>query len=343
MKRILLTLALVASCAEPVLAQGVTRAEVDSIKRGLGSTTKVFAREEPCPYILANGEYDVFCRQRKLNFAIDDLVADNIRLKQSNLDLKQQLDALVVRVGILEAKPSNSTNVVASGSVAAVSDDQGGGHYAALSQAQLELKANTLHNVTQSGITSTYCGLINQNGWDGALRLQQNMKGQPTHCAPELPGGQFGGDSRFTFSYSQYPEDAMTVPATQTYGQSLVVDGGFAQAGYSYVTGAQLPLGILIAAQRAGQPIYFGVTPTRNVGEYPQNRVPFAVESDNSDSPIQLTASGQEGRVQLCTIGAVKVLCFKTPPAALLGPATRPVMKLPNPRGTLDSIPTPKQ
>lgn len=112
--RILSILALAAACAQPDMlhAQTPTRAEMDSVKRGLGSTTKVYTRAEPCPYVLANGEYDVFCRQRKLNFTIDDLVQENIALRQSNLDLKQQLDAILVRVVALEARPTNTGSVV---------------------------------------------------------------------------------------------------------------------------------------------------------------------------------------------------------------------------------------
>lgn len=88
-----------------VTAQTVTRAEVDSIKHIVGDPARVFTRNEPCPYSLPNGENDVLCRQRKLNFVIDGLVEDNANLKTANIELSNKIDALLIRIVALESKP----------------------------------------------------------------------------------------------------------------------------------------------------------------------------------------------------------------------------------------------
>jgi hypothetical protein len=187
------------------------------------------------------------------------------------------------------------------------SDNVGGGHYAALLSGAVDLRANTVHDATQDGITDEYVGKVDINGWDGGLRFHQNENYAGTRLLPYM---YFGGDSRATFSYAQYPEAAVIAQPTETYGQSLVIDGGFGQTGYDYITGAPLSRGILIAAQRSGQSIMFGVTPSRIIGGPVLNKVPLRVVSDGSANPIELVAGGIFGRVKLCDVGGQKVLCF---------------------------------
>jgi hypothetical protein len=339
MRKLILILACVISM--PLQAQ-VTQAKFDSAVARIAVLEQILGTKFNYPRPTSSIAADLIPANTLPTGQYPYILSDyQIRVGLTAFATSSDLNAVKARVTTLESQPSGGTNVVASGDVAAVSDNTGGGHYASLGSASLLLKANTLRNVTQGGITSTYCGYINQNGWDGGLRFQQNMAGQISRCAPELPGGQFGGDSRFTWSYSQDGDDATnaTLPANARYGQSFVLDGGFAQAGYSYVTGAQLPRGVLLAAQRGGNSLYFGITPFREVGQYPQNKVPFALIADGSDSPVQITASGIEGRIRICNVNGVQVLCLGNAANSAARRKTSrslpPVMKLKNPLGTL--------
>jgi hypothetical protein len=347
--RFLLAALLLALPAASAPAQ-VTQAKFDSVKADVEMLKQILGAKFNYPRPTSSIAADLVPANTLPTGQYPYILSDyqiRVGLASGFESLQRQIDAAKAQISVLDARPSGSASVVAAGSVAAVSDDIGGGHFASLSQAQLFLKANTLRASTQGGITSPYCGLINQNGWDGGLRFQQNMKGQASFCTPELPGGQFGGDSRFAWSYSQYPDDATapSIAPNQTYGQSFVLDGGFSQAGYSYVTGAQLPLGVLLAAQRGGQSMYFGITPVRGIGEYPTNKVPLALIADNSNSPVQITASGAEGRIGLCPLNGVRYLCLLDTPRAAPRSATRsaapkqPVLTLPKPTGRLPEIP----
>ncbi len=79
-------------------------ARIRELERSVGSPTRVFTRDEPCPYILPNGEYDVFCRQRKLNFAIDALVAERDSLRSENASLRNWIAGIASRLGVVESK-----------------------------------------------------------------------------------------------------------------------------------------------------------------------------------------------------------------------------------------------
>lgn len=208
-------------------------------------------------------------------------------------------------VGGTASIPTGST----SGSIVIASDETGGGHYAALSAGAVDLKANTMRNSTQSGITNPYCGQIQMNGWDGGLRLSQNYQWQ---CTPELPWIVWGGDSHGAWSYQQAPEKAIfnTLPASATFGQSLIFDGGWSQRGYDYATGAELPRSPLIAAQRGGESLLFAVTPSRTVGQFPTNKVVFRANADGSPDPFEVVINGQLRRLKACNIGGQNVVCF---------------------------------
>lgn len=196
---------------------------------------------------------------------------------------------------------------VGAGSVA--SDATGGGHYAALAAGAVDLRANTLRNATQDGITAEYRGTIQMNGWDGGLRECQNYQWIGTS---ELPYACWGGDSKATWSYSQAPKQSeiASTPAVDTFGQSFVLDGGFAQHGYDYATGAELPRGVLIAAQRGNQSLMFAVAPGRRVGDFPANKVVFRARADGSANPFDVVIDGSLRTLKSCNVGGITVVCF---------------------------------
>jgi hypothetical protein len=223
--------------------------------------------------------------------------------------LQAQVSGLAARLAVAESAGGSGSSGGASGTSVTAADQTGGGHSATLGAGAVELRANTLHAKTQQDITDEYCGIIQMNGWDGGLRLHQNYNWK---CSEQLPFAVWGGDSHAAWSYQQGPAKAAMAgkPANFLYGQSLVIDGGHSQLGYDYATGAPLARGILFAAQRNAEPMLFAVTPRREVGEYPSNRVVLRLNSDGSQNPAEVVIDGALRRLKSCNVGGVTVVCF---------------------------------
>ena len=145
------------------------------------------------------------------------------------------------------------------------------------------------------------------NNYDMGLRALNNWNYEST---PNLPYGTFGMDSRSTFSYNQTPKKSENTNPARVYGQAFVIDGGFAQAGYDYETGAELKRGVLLASQRGGVDILFAVTPWRNVGDPVLNKTVFRLRSDGSANPVDAVIDGRLQTLKGCNVGGFRVVCF---------------------------------
>ena len=167
-----------------------------------------------------------------------------------------------------------------------------------ISDGDIVMRSNVSRAATQDGITDSYAGRLELNGWDGGFRALQNWNHEGTK---RLPFGTFGMDSRSAFSYNWYPAEVGTEPdnvAATAHsnpnhplyapyrGQTLIIDGG-SQTAANYSTGQPLQpsRAVLIAAQRAGWPIYFAVSPTRPNG-YPTNRAVMKLNSHGTTSTV---------------------------------------------------------
>jgi hypothetical protein len=185
----------------------------------------------------------------------------------------------------------------------------------------VQLRANTGHLVSQGDITDEYCGQIMINGWDGGLRLSQNMKDNnwTSPCTTHLPAVTWGSDSHGAWSYGwipaadgssgdRWPLDAATAPFY--VGQTLIVDGG-SQLPYAYMTETPLMQKryAMIASQRKGWPLYLAVAPNRANGA-PENYGVVKLNADGSPNPVELVIDGSLRRLKSCNIGGQIVVCF---------------------------------
>lgn len=256
-----------------------------------------------------NGEYDLAFRNRQFGCAFDPLAT-------TTYGLQAAFTGWATRLSIVETKltetPSNPvTPPIAYSLGAGVTVPAAG---------EIEFRSNLSNAPTQGGITDSYYALCNINGWDGGFRCHQNWAHRGTKL---LPVAVDGFDSRGAWSYNWWPaelggESSDNAPFTVTNaggshpyrGQTLIIDGG-SQAAYDYSTGAQLysSRAVLVAAQRAGWPMYFAVSPTRPNG-YPTNRAVMKLNSDDSPNPVEVVIEGQLRRLRSCNIGGVTVVCF---------------------------------
>jgi hypothetical protein len=243
---------------------------------------------------------------------------------QTVAELKASIDSLRAEVVQLRADMGPSGNRTVQEYVASASGTSSGLLGISTPKAGMILfRSNLAHAPTQDGITDSYAGRCDINGWDGGLRCLQNWQIEGTKS---LPVGTFGMDSRAAFSYNWWPAELSdhapspdngaftndpSSPLYEVYrGQTLIIDGG-SQAPTNYLTGGLLSTRrhVLVASQRAGWPIYFAVSPTRP-GGYPTNRAVMKLNSDGSQNPVEVVIGGALRRLQSCNIGGVTVVCF---------------------------------
>lgn len=165
--------------------------------------------------------------------------------------------------------------------------------------------------------------LFGMNGYDGGARILQNWNHNGTKY---LPYSTIGMDSRGAVSFNWFPAElggeyrdnapasVHSDPNHPLYapyrGQFMVIDGG-SQTAYDYSTGAPLYNGrnVLVAAQRAGQSMYFAVSPDRQNG-YPLNRAVMKLRSDWNPNPVEVVIDGTLRQLKSCNVGGQTVVCF---------------------------------
>ncbi len=230
--------------------------------------------------------------------------------------LHVQIAALVTRLDALER---GTGTAFSTGGAPGVTVPEGGNFI---------LRSNLARNPTQTGITDSYCTMLGVNGWDGGFRQLQNWN----HCGTRhLPYSSIGMDSMGDFSYSWFPAETSlrgnfpdnapaavhenpSHPLYSPYlGQALVISGGGQQA-TGYLTGAPLyaSRNVMIAAQRAGQSLYFAVSPHRSSVGTPLNRALMKLEADPNfpRNPVHIVIDGELRRLKSCNVGGVTVVCF---------------------------------
>ncbi len=236
-------------------------------------------------------------------------------LRSEIAGLQAQVIGLAQRLSAEEAKVGGGGSAVFPGITA--SDPNGG---------ELTMRSNIFNNPVQSGITDSFCAMQGVNGWDGGFRILQNWN----HCGTKrLPYGTIGMDSQGDFSYNWFPAESPIYPHPDAApasvhgnpshpfyapyrGQALVISGS--QVGYGYLTGQPLwqTRNVMIAAQRAGQSLYFAVSPTRTSVGTASNRVIMKLEADPNytPNPVHVVIDGELRRLKSCNVNGITVVCF---------------------------------
>lgn len=235
--------------------------------------------------------------------------------------LQNQVSGVASRLAVVESKPAPTAPPVSVVDVSfpgVEAIDPNGGN--------LKLRSNIFNNTVQSGLTDSFCAMIGVNGWDGGYRVLQNWN----HCGSKrLPYSTMGMDSQGDFSYNWFPAESPLYsdpdaapynvhedPSHPLYapyrGQALVIAGQ--QRATGYLTGQPLYAGrnVMIAAQRAGQSLYFAVSPHRSAQGTPLNRALLWLEANPNfpQNPVHIVIDGELRRLRSCDVGGQRVVCF---------------------------------